>query len=265
FRDRPRQGIPDVPVGGAQHASRISPRRAHQVAQNGTFGRPRRCPSAGATVARFDRQTAIAVNGFKSRSRYADDHFDGHWLARRASRPSSGGTVRETAQERGVGGRRRWIGGVLLALGTLVIGASAITATAPVASSAPITGSRAGALGPSLTQARANSDAPLPAESRFRVASYKGTEAQGVANLQIPTWTHTQAYPAGNVFSYTMVGSDPFTAQANPAVTIQAPVVGLKLTFSDGTSTDASSADPSCTPSQSPVAATLNSPIFQTA
>ena len=159
----------------------------------------------------------------------------------------------ETAQTHGVAGR--WIGRALRASAAVVVGASAIVATAPGAS----------AQGPSLSKAAANALAPLPAQSRFRVAAYRGVQSQGVTNLQIPTWTHTQAYPAGNAFSYTMVGTDPFTAQANPSVTIPSPVIGLKLLFADGTSNDASAADPTCTPSQSPVAATLNSPIFQTA
>src|SRR5437016_19373 len=98
-------------------------------------------------------------------------------------------TMRETAQQGGIAGCRRRIGAVMLALGTLVIGASVITAAASTASSAPMT---ARALGPSLSRGKANGATPLPAQSRFRVAAYKGTALQGVANLPIPTWTHTQ-------------------------------------------------------------------------
>jgi len=149
---------------------------------------------------------------------------------------------------------------VVALFGAVLIAAAAFAASTPMASSAATPGP---SLWERLANAQPGDSAFLASGSKFRVAAYHGVQAQGVANLQLPTWTHSQEYPAGNAFTYTMVGNDPFVAQANPSVTIQSPVVPVKFMFSDGSSTDASVADPTCTPSQSAIAATLNSPVFQ--
>jgi hypothetical protein len=83
------------------------------------------------------------------------------------------------------------------------------------------------------------------------------------APSQLPTWTHTVDYPAGNPFTYTMVGNDPFTPQSSQTTTISAPIIAVKLVFSDGTSTDASAIASDCGLSQSPVSSVLASPLFQ--
>jgi len=98
---------------------------------------------------------------------------------------------------------------------------------------------------------------------RTQVYAYKGGQSLAAAQARFPTWTHTEDYPPGNAFTYTMVGDNPFTAQQNPTVTIPAPVIGLKFVFSDGSTTDATATASDCGQSQSPVGLALNSPIFQ--
>ena len=95
------------------------------------------------------------------------------------------------------------------------------------------------------------------------VIPYRGLEAHAAASAHIPNWTHAEDYPSGNTFSYTMVGTDPFTAQSSPTTTVVAPVIAVKLTFADNSVTDASAPASDCGRSDSPAQATLNSPIFQ--
>jgi hypothetical protein len=113
----------------------------------------------------------------------------------------------------------------------------------------------------SLLQGKAVEPSPLAvtADPPFDEADV----ADASTSSQLPTWSHTVDYPAGNPFTYTMVGNDPFTPQSNQTTTIAAPIIALKLIFSDGTSTDASATASDCGLSQSAVGSVLASPLFQ--
>jgi hypothetical protein len=97
----------------------------------------------------------------------------------------------------------------------------------------------------------------------FQVIPYSGSAVTAQADSGLPTWTGTADYPAGNSFSYTMVGANPFSPPSNPSVSIPAPVIGLRLNFTGGSSTDATTVDSACGQSQSAVNLALNSPLFQ--
>lgn len=137
-----------------------------------------------------------------------------------------------------------------------VVVACSLVASAAVASAAPPSHSASGF-------ARIAAALHLSPSTPFRygVVPYQGPQAAPHASSQLPTWTHTVDSPAGNPFSFTMVGGDPYAAGTG-TTTVAVPIIGLHLVFASGGATDASAIASDCGLTTSPVQATLTSPLF---
>ena len=97
---------------------------------------------------------------------------------------------------------------------------------------------------------------------------YKGSVshalAQAAAGQTLPLWQQSESSPAGNPYTYTMVGTSPFVAGAG-TTTITAPIIPIK--FVDAATntvlSDASQVASDCGQTHSPVGLTQISPMFQ--
>lgn len=85
-------------------------------------------------------------------------------------------------------------------------------------------------------------------------------KAQPAAGTPIADFTKTIVDGASS-FNYTMIGKDPFVAQAKPATTIKTYLQPIVIHFSNGDTWDPTVAD-SCDAGASAVTRTQNSPIF---
>lgn len=83
-------------------------------------------------------------------------------------------------------------------------------------------------------------------------------EAEGAAGTTLPNWSGVSS-DDGNVYSYTMLGTNP--ALGSQTTTISAVLIPLKLVFSDGTVLDATA--PVFGESDSALLLTRQSPLFQ--
>jgi hypothetical protein len=88
--------------------------------------------------------------------------------------------------------------------------------------------------------------------------------APAAAGYTVPLWNSSVVSPVdGHSYSYYMVGKSPLTAQNYPAAIVPAPIVPLVFKFPNGGPTfDPTKPDASCGQSQSALARTLASPIF---
>ena len=77
------------------------------------------------------------------------------------------------------------------------------------------------------------------------------------AVTSLPTWLGS----SGGA-TYKMVGSNPTLAAGNQTTTVNATIIPLIVTFSDGTVEDATAPDAGCNQAQSAAALTLASPLF---
>jgi hypothetical protein len=97
----------------------------------------------------------------------------------------------------------------------------------------------------------------VPAEG-FTAAQLQQQMAAGVT---LKTWTRSIA-SFGRTFTYTMVGKDPFTRQSNPVTNVPTELIPVELEFADGSTTDATAADPACLSQGSANSLTKASPVF---
>jgi hypothetical protein len=168
---------------------------------------------------------------------------------------------------------RRYLAGVTLVAGVALFSAAgaawALPASARVspemaaagqAKSAPLVSSR-----PKLAPGALHSSSRRVIEPMF---PYKGSTAQALAlaaaGETLPMWQHSESYPAGNPYSYTMVGSSPFVAGTG-TTTITAPIIPIKFVLQTAGTTlsDASQVASDCGQTLSPVGLTQISPMFQ--
>ena len=90
-------------------------------------------------------------------------------------------------------------------------------------------------------------------------ANFTAPAGAATASTSLPVWTGSFVFN-GSRFPYTMVGTDP---AAGSKTTVQAIIVPLKFSFSDGTVLDPTA--PAFGSSQSAVNSTVMSPLFQAA
>src|SRR6476620_5708440 len=90
-------------------------------------------------------------------------------------------------------------------------------------------------------------------------ANFKGpVGAATTASTALPVWTGSFDF-SGSTFAYTMVGTDP--AAGSQTTNVQAIIVPLRFSFSDGTVLDPTA--PAFGSSQSAVKSTVMSPLLQ--
>jgi hypothetical protein len=99
------------------------------------------------------------------------------------------------------------------------------------------------------------------AHVRYDVIPDPGHHRPALASSQLPTWTHTVNSPAGNPFTFTMVGGDPY-ATGTTTTTVSVPIIGIHLVFAGGGETDATAVASDCGLTTSPVQSALSSPLF---
>lgn len=115
--------------------------------------------------------------------------------------------------------------------------------------------------GIAMGQTGASKSAYLNGSPRFLTLPASFTAPAGAATTagtSIPVWTGSFVFN-GSTFPYTMVGTDP--AAGSQTTTVQAIIVPLKFSFSDGTVLDPTA--PAFGSSQSAVRSTVLSPLFQ--
>ena len=97
---------------------------------------------------------------------------------------------------------------------------------------------------------------PVSAATRAKIAAHAPS---------VPMWSHT--YRAGGTkYTVSMVGKDPFVAQANPLTGVPTQIIPIKLTFTGtGHVYDPTAADPKCLGGDSALSRTLGSPVFTSA
>src|SRR5579864_7484592 len=87
-------------------------------------------------------------------------------------------------------------------------------------------------------------------------------QAQSIAGTTIPMWNYSLKSPVdGLTYSGSMVGRSPF-AHGFRSTSVQAYLVPVVMTFSDGTVLDPTTAD-TCSGTPAVSSVTANSPIFQ--
>ena len=127
--------------------------------------------------------------------------------------------------------------------------------------------------GPVTSPGRISRSAKVPlTRSRGHVVAapahrFHGTAAEAMALSSslatLPLWQHSEDYPAGNPYTYTMIGGNPFTAGAG-TTTISTPVIAIQFVDSSNTViSDASQPASDCGSTQSAVGLTLTSPMFE--
>jgi len=95
-----------------------------------------------------------------------------------------------------------------------------------------------------------------PTRTAAQIATLKAQTTAGASIQMFTTTVHDDA----STFNYTMVGKNPFVAQTNPVTTVDATLIPVVITFSNGDTWDPSVID-SCD-SKSALTRTQNSPIF---
>jgi hypothetical protein len=100
-----------------------------------------------------------------------------------------------------------------------------------------------------------------------RSATNTNAAAQAPSPSILPTATpffvQAQNYPAGNPYTYQMLGGNPFTSGAG-TTTITTPIIPIQIVSSSGpVQSDASATATDCSQTQSPASLVQKSPLFQ--
>lgn len=102
-----------------------------------------------------------------------------------------------------------------------------------------------------------------PGPWRGRTLAFAQPDFDKAAGPTIPTFTR-KITARGRLFSYTMVGSDPFVKRAKKVV-IPVLIVPVRFEYDDGTVFDPTVADTECLEGRSVLSLALESPVFQDA
>jgi hypothetical protein len=92
--------------------------------------------------------------------------------------------------------------------------------------------------------------------------SAEALASQAAAGTTIPLWSAKVA-SLGKTFTYTMVGQNPQIKLSNQATTVPLVIVPIKFIFANGDVFDPSAADPTCSPTGTPLSLFLQSPILR--
>jgi hypothetical protein len=156
----------------------------------------------------------------------------------------------------------------LASWGTLAAGASPSAGTFASTADAPVAHpSTPGVLAPG-TQPGGRirlSDPPVRAKTAQPLLTPGATRAAAAAPAvsQLATFQHSEDYPTGNPYSYSMIGGNPFTTGAG-TTTITSPVIPIKFVVSGfGTLSDASAVASDCSQTLSAAGLTKISPLYQ--
>ena len=127
--------------------------------------------------------------------------------------------------------------------------------------SAGVAGAASSTNASALARAEAEFQSPASQHLRYDVILHPDLRRPALTSSSLPTWTHTVNSPAGNPFTFKMIGGDPY-ATGTTTTTVQVPIIGVHLVFAGGGETDPTAIGSDCNMTTSPVQSALTSPVF---